>query len=117
VILAFLAMLCNEVGISSSDITPSIEEQNQRVCCAVNSNNDDHSQKQLADLFTQISEEYNAGFVIESRLKPRRISFRTYMSLSEGLDFEELLTQQEIQAMDHFARRYKTKNSKRLKHL
>jgi hypothetical protein len=28
-----------------------------------------------------------------------------------------LLTQQEIQAMDHFARRYKTKNSKRLKHL
>ena len=61
----------------------------------------------ISELFKQVCEEYKDGYVVEYQLRPRKINFQTYLMLSEGLNFEELQCQQDIQMLDYFVRRTK----------
>jgi len=69
----------------------------------INGNDNDEvtQHKLLSILYKQISKEFENGYVVETLNQNHKISFQTYMLLCEELNFEDLVFEQERNALEY----------------
>lgn len=90
------------------DVQSNIVQISTKQLINGNDNDEVTQHKLLSILYKQISKEFENGYVVETLNQNHKISFQTYLLLCEELNFEDLVFEQERNALE-----YVTKHNKK----
>ena len=96
------------------DVQSNIVQISTKQLINGNDNDEVTQHKLLSILYKQISKEFENGYVVETLNQNHKISFQTYLLLCEELNFENLVFEQERNALEYVTK-HKKKTLQNLK--